>query len=85
MAKTKTNTVSTAKTVPTAAPDTRCKESRPERIQIGDDTWVRNDIQADDEGRSEASLNKEDRLGAPYSYIGHVKYRPAAPKRRGRR
>ena len=56
--------------------DSRCKTSRPERIAIGDDTWVRNDVQADSEGRSERSLNEDDARGAPYAFIGNVKYRP---------
>jgi hypothetical protein len=56
--------------------DSRCRVSRPERIDIGDDTLVRNDVKAGEEGRSDASLNAEDSFGAPYTYVGGVKYRP---------
>jgi hypothetical protein len=37
---------------------------------------VRNDVQANSEGRSERSLNEDDARGAPYTFIGNVKYRP---------
>ena len=60
------DTATTTAYTPTASTvrDGRCSEtSRPERIAIGDDTWVRNDVQADSEGRSERSLNEEQRAG----------------------
>jgi len=56
--------------------DSRCRSARPERIDIGDDELVRNDIIARDERRSERGLNRGDADGAPYTYVGAVKYRP---------
>jgi hypothetical protein len=37
---------------------------------------VRNDVVAGDEGNCERTLNRRDKDGAPYIYIGGVKYRP---------
>jgi hypothetical protein len=52
------------------------RDVRPERIVIGNETMIRNDVVARDQGRSERGLNREDRLGAPFLLIGGVKYRP---------
>lgn len=54
----------------------RRRSKRPERIDLGDDEAVRNDILAKEEGTSERTLNRGDKDGAPYLFIGGVKYRP---------
>ena len=56
--------------------DPRCREAHPERIIIGGETFARNDIRARDLCMSERSLNRSDRHGAPYVFLGGVKYRP---------
>jgi hypothetical protein len=56
--------------------DKRCREAHPEHIHAGDITWQRNDIAATRFGETERTLNKRDKLGAPYQYFGGVKYRP---------
>jgi hypothetical protein len=56
--------------------DPRRREAHPERIVVGDETFVRNDIQAKELGESERSLNRSDRRGGPYRFFGGVKYRP---------
>ena len=57
------------------------RSARPERIDLGDDVAVRNDLIAKEEGRSERALNGEDAHGAPFLYISKVKYRPIAKYR----
>jgi hypothetical protein len=52
------------------------RDARPERIDLGDDIAVRNDIVAASEGRTERALNAEDARGAPFVIISKVKYRP---------
>jgi hypothetical protein len=56
--------------------DTRRREMRPERINIGDDELVRNDLIAREQGTCEKTVDRGDRKGAPYTYVGGVKYRP---------
>jgi hypothetical protein len=56
--------------------DPRRREAHPERITIGGETFIRNDIQARELGESERSLNRGDRHGAPFRFFGGVKYRP---------
>ena len=56
----------------------RRRSARPERIMIGTEEMVRNDVVARDEGACERSINRLDPLGAPYIYIAGVKYRPLA-------
>jgi hypothetical protein len=56
--------------------DPRCRESRPERILVGDEEFERNDISAANYGESERTHNGRDKDGAPYIYFGKVKYRP---------
>jgi hypothetical protein len=56
--------------------DPRRREAHPERIVIGDEVFVRNDIKAKAQGESERSLNRGDKDGAPYRFFGGVKYRP---------
>ena len=56
--------------------DPRCREAHPERITIGGEVFVRNDILAREQGESERSLNRGDKRGAPYRFFGGVKYRP---------
>ena len=53
-----------------------CRQMRPERISLGDDELVRNDLIARDQGTSERALNRSDAKGAPFTYIAGVKYRP---------
>jgi hypothetical protein len=56
--------------------DPRRRELHPERITIGDEVFVRNDVRAKECAMSERSLNRGDREGAPYRFFGGVKYRP---------
>jgi hypothetical protein len=60
----------------TAVRDSRCRESHPERIDIGTDTLVRDDSFARNLGRTTRSLTGDDKHGAPYVRLGCVKYRP---------
>ena len=55
---------------------TRPRAERPERIPLGDDTLIRNDIVAAIYGSSERALNRGDAMGAPHCRIAGVKYRP---------
>jgi hypothetical protein len=52
------------------------RQTRPERINIGDDELVRNDIIAKEYGATERTINRGDVKGAPFTYVGGVKYRP---------
>jgi hypothetical protein len=54
----------------------RARSAHPERITLGDDELVRNDLIASEMGASERTINRGDAEGAPYIYIGGVKYRP---------
>jgi hypothetical protein len=56
--------------------DPRRREQHPERIEIGGEGFLRNDIQAKQLGCSERSVNRGDKDGAPYVFIGGIKYRP---------
>jgi hypothetical protein len=56
--------------------DKRCREAHPIHITVGDETFERNDVSAKRFGESERSHNRRDRKGAPYVFIGNVKYRP---------
>jgi hypothetical protein len=56
--------------------DSRRREAHPERITIANETFERNDIRAKKLCMSERSLNRGDRQGAPYVFLGGVKYRP---------
>jgi hypothetical protein len=56
--------------------DKRSKKAHPERIEVGDEVFVRQDILAAKFGISERSMNRGDAEGAPYRYIAAVKYRP---------
>jgi hypothetical protein len=56
--------------------DPRRREAHPERLEIGGETFIRNDLLAAELGISERSVNRGDRDGAPYVFIGGVKYRP---------
>jgi hypothetical protein len=62
--------------VPGQAPGNRRKESRPERIVVGEETFERNDITAKRYGSSERTINRGDRDGAPFRFFNSVKYRP---------
>ena len=52
------------------------RAARPERIVIAGETMTRNDVKAKELGESEKSLNRRDKLGAPYIILGGCKYRP---------
>jgi hypothetical protein len=56
--------------------DSRRREAHPERITIANETFERNDIRAKNLCMSERSLNRGDAQGAPYVFLGGVKYRP---------
>jgi hypothetical protein len=52
------------------------RSARPERIDLGEDVLIRNDVIAKEEGRSERDLNRGDKDGDPFTYVGNCKYRP---------
>ena len=56
--------------------DPRRREAHPERIVVGGETFIRNDVLARAQGESERSLNRGDARGAPFRFFGGVKYRP---------
>jgi hypothetical protein len=56
--------------------DKRDRRAHPERITIGGETFARNDIRAKELCMSERSLNRGDAQGAPYVFLGGIKYRP---------
>ena len=56
--------------------DPRRRELHPERVVIGDETFIRNDVQAKQLGCSERSVDRGDKHGAPFLFIGGIKYRP---------
>src|SRR5215470_675751 len=53
--------------------DPRRREAHPERITVGNEVFVRNDIKAKELGESERSVNRGDRHGAPFLFIGGIK------------
>ena len=61
---------------PSPSKTTHSRTLRPERIDLGDDIAVRNDIVAKEQGASERAVNRDDAKGAPYMYFAGVKYRP---------
>jgi hypothetical protein len=52
------------------------RSARPEQIDLGDDTGVRNDIVAAELGVTERALNGDDADGAPFIIYKKIKYRP---------
>ena len=56
--------------------DPRCREAHPERITVGGEVFIRNDVLARDQGESERSLNRGDKRGDPFIFFGGIKYRP---------
>jgi hypothetical protein len=54
----------------------RCRLTKPERIDIGSDELVRNDVLAAEKGMSERTMNRGDAQGAPFTFVAGVKYRP---------
>jgi hypothetical protein len=52
------------------------RTDRPERIPIPGDELVRNDLIAKEDGVTERTLNRGDKEGDSYTYVGGVKYRP---------
>jgi hypothetical protein len=69
-------TMSDTATIATIPINRRLRASHPETIDIGDDTLVRNDVIAAKQGTSERTVNRGDARGAPFIYVGGVKYRP---------
>ena len=56
--------------------DPRSRKAHPEQIRVGDETFIRQDKLAEEYGVSERSIDRGDREGAPFRFIGGVKYRP---------
>src|SRR5262245_39824619 len=56
--------------------DPRRRELHPERIEIGGEILIRNDVQARQLGCSERSIDRGDERGAPFIFIAGIKYRP---------
>ena len=56
--------------------DPRRREAHPERITVGGEVFIRNDVLARELGESERSLNRGDKRGSPFRFFGGVKYRP---------
>ena len=55
----------------------RRRSARPERLTIGGVEFARNDVMAQEQGNlTERTINRGDKDGAPFAYIGGVKYRP---------
>lgn len=52
------------------------RAQRPERLTLAGQELVRNDVIAREHGTTERTLNRHDAQGAPFTYIGGVKYRP---------
>jgi len=63
-------------TAPDRPLDKRRKELRPERINVGDEIFERNDITAKRYGGFERTINRGDRAGAPFRFFNGIKYRP---------
>jgi hypothetical protein len=60
----------------TTVMDRRCRAAKPERIDIGTDVLVRDDIFAKEKGVTTRTLGRDDAHGAPFTYHGSIKYRP---------
>jgi hypothetical protein len=72
-----TLTMDTTAAIPEAPQlDRRRREMHPEYILVGGETFERNDATARRYGVSERTVNRGDREGAPYAFVGAVKYRP---------
>jgi hypothetical protein len=52
------------------------RTARPEQIDLGNDTGIRNDLVAKEYGVTERALNGDDADGAPFIIYKKVKYRP---------
>jgi hypothetical protein len=57
-------------------PKRRFRSDRPERMMIGGEEMVRNDVLAREEGTTERTINRGDARGAPFIMLYGVKYRP---------
>lgn len=62
--------------IPNRGPGRRPLASKPERIDIGTDVLVRDDVLAAERGVSKRTQARADAKGAPFIMIGGVKYRP---------
>jgi hypothetical protein len=56
--------------------DKRDRRAHPKRITIANEVLERNDIRAKNLCMSERSLNRGDARGAPFVFLGGIKYRP---------
>jgi hypothetical protein len=56
--------------------DVRRIEARPERIVVGDEVFIRDDVYARSRAQSRKTLSRQDALGMPYRFFSNVKYRP---------
>lgn len=52
------------------------KTEHPERIEVGNETFERNDITAARFGSCTKTLDRQDKRGAPYILVAGIKYRP---------
>jgi len=58
-------------------PIKRCiRAERPEQLVIGGKTFTRNDVVAKQHGCNVRTVNRGDKLGAPFLFVAGVKYRP---------
>ncbi len=60
----------------TSTIDARRRVSKPERITLNGKVLVRDDVAAKEKGLTSRALGRQDHKGAPFVYIGNVKYRP---------
>jgi hypothetical protein len=71
-----TTTIETVVPSPRRCDERRRREARPERITIGGEDFVRNDVVAEKYKTTERSINRGDMKGAPFLILHGVKYRP---------
>jgi hypothetical protein len=56
--------------------DRRARAAHPKTLNIGGEDFDRNDVAAEQLGECERTLNRRDRQGAPFIFLGGIKYRP---------
>lgn len=56
--------------------DPRRRENRPERISLGEDELVREDLLAEEYRQTKQTMARHDKKGAPFVKIAGVRYRP---------
>jgi hypothetical protein len=52
------------------------RSTKPKHLNIAGESFTRNDIAAKEKAMSERGLNRLDKDGYPYIYLGGIKYRP---------